>query len=187
MTEEQEKRLQEIIQKFEKENKVKVTREGNTLTAKSSPKYERKGGYIKDSSPIDYNLPIINEALFKYITEQIPVEETINNCNEFIKFQQIFRVANGYKFAYHNGKKYNEKTFRVFASTDWNDGYLGRCREEGSNPDKFQNCPDRCFIWNDSVKDVPIPLKLDKKWYISLAKKRLEDFGYEVKRKGQLF
>jgi len=28
---------------------------------------------------------------------------------------------------------------------------------------------------------------LDKKWYINLAKKRLEDFGYEIKKSEQLF
>ena len=153
----------------------------------SNGKLERKGAYVKELSDLDYNLPIVNEAVVKYISEGISIEETVDNCNEFIKFQIIFRVSRSYKYAVHNNKRYTEKTFRVFASTDINDGYLGRCKEEGSTIEKFQNCPDRCFIYNKSVKDVPIPLKLDRKWYINLAKKRLEDFGYEIKRANQLF
>lgn len=148
---------------------------------------ERHGAYVKENSPLDNDLPILNEALINYITKGIPVEDTINNCEEFIKFQLVFKVASDYKYAVHNGKRYNEKVFRVFASKDEHDGYLGRCREEGSNPDKFQNCPEHCFIWNDSVKGVPIPLKLKKDWYINLARKRLEDFGYDVKNPYMLF
>ena len=153
----------------------------------SNGKIETKGAYVKELGDLDYNLPIVNEALVKYITEGASVEETINSCNDFIKFQMVFRVSKSYKYAVHNGNIFSERTFRVFASKDFNDGYLGRCKQEGGNLDKFGNCPDHCFIWNKSVKDVEIPLKLDRKWYISLAKKRLEDFGYEVKKSGQMF
>ena len=153
----------------------------------SKLKLERKGVYVKELSDIDFDLPIVNEAIVRYVSEDIPVEDTINNCDEFIKFQMVFKVSKSYLYAMHNGKRYSEKTFRVFASRDVNDGYLGRCKEEGGNSDKFGNCPEHCFIWNKSVKDVPVPIKLDRKWYVDLAKKRLEDFGYEFKRKEQLF
>ena len=178
--------ISKVIEDWSKETGVKFeyTDKGVRFIPKIS---ERKGAYVKELTELDNNLPIVNEALVKYITEGIPVEDTINSCNEFIKFQMVFRVSRSYKYAVHNGKRYSERTFRVFASKDINDGYLGRCKQEGGNPDKFGNCPDHCFIWNKSVKGTDIPLTLDKKWYISLAKKRLEDFGYEVKKSGQMF
>ena len=42
---------------------------------------------------------------------------------------------------------------------------------------KFGGTADKCFIYNGDLSSVPIPDKLDKQWYINLAKKRLEDFG----------
>ena len=43
--------------------------------------------------------------------------------------------------------------------------------------EKFGGTPDHCFIYNDSVEGVTVPDKLDKNWYITEAKKRLEAFG----------
>ena len=46
--------------------------------------------------------------------------------------------------------------------------------------EKFGGTPDHCFIWNDSVDSVGVPDKLDRAWYITEAKKRLESFGMKV-------
>ena len=35
-------------------------------------------------------------------------------------------------------------------------------------------------IFNDEVKSVPVPDKLDRQWYINLANKRLSDFGVVI-------
>jgi DNA polymerase len=43
--------------------------------------------------------------------------------------------------------------------------------------EKFANTPEHCFIYNDSVNGKKVPNKLDKKWYIELAEKRLKQFG----------
>jgi DNA polymerase len=64
----------------------------------------------------------------------------------------------------------------VFASLDNRDGRLLKC-DGVRNPAKFGNTPDRCFIYNDDITNVPIPSKLDRQYYINFAKKRLEDFG----------
>ena len=42
--------------------------------------------------------------------------------------------------------------------------------------EKISYTPDRVFIDNSKVIDKEIPYKLDKSWYISLAKERLESF-----------
>ena len=42
--------------------------------------------------------------------------------------------------------------------------------------EKIANTPERCFIENSNVSAMMIPVKLDIKWYIEVAKKRLNDF-----------
>lgn len=42
--------------------------------------------------------------------------------------------------------------------------------------EKISYTPDRVFIDNSNIIDKNIPYNLDKSWYISLAKDRLESF-----------
>lgn len=149
-------------------------------------KLERKGGYVKELSELDNDLPIINKAVVDHLTMGVPVEETINNCNELKMFQKIVKVSSKYKFGYHNGKKLNEKTFRVFASCDNVDSYIGKQKTEGATIEKFANTPEHCFIENGNVNGMEVPKKLNKKWYIELAKKRLADFGFNANKVEQL-
>lgn len=142
---------------------------------------ERKGAYVKELSRLDYDLPIVNEALVKYMADKTPVEKTINSCDELIKFQKIVKLSAKYTYVEHNGIRYDNKCYRVFASKDVKDGKIYKCRGI-ENPAKFANTPDCCFIENGKVNDKPIPIKLDKQWYIDLAKKRLRDFGIKEPR-----
>jgi DNA polymerase len=78
--------------------------------------------------------------------------------------------------------KFDNKAYRVFASCDNTDGRLLKCKptEKGDKKDKFGNTPDRCFIYNDDIRNVSIPSKLDRQYYIDLSTKRLRDFGVAV-------
>jgi DNA polymerase len=78
-----------------------------------------------------------------------------------------------------NGKniKLSDKTFRVFASKDPHDGYIGKQKKEGATIEKFANTPEHCFIENGDINNVPVPDKLDRQYYINLAKERLKQFG----------
>ncbi len=143
-------------------------------------KLERKGAYVKELDELDNDLPIVNKAIVDFMVNNIPVEATIKNCNDLMQFQKIVKVSNKYAFGWHNHKKLTDKTFRVFASKSSDDTYIGKCKEEGATIEKFGLTPDHCFIWNDDVKDCEVPNKLDRQWYIDLAKKRLIDFGVEV-------
>lgn len=187
MIPEQETKLDEIIKQFEKENKVKVMKVGNALVVEKPLKIETKGAYVKELSELDNNLPIVNKALVQYITKGTPVEDTVNSSNDMIDFQMVVRVKGGFVCGWHNGKEMDEKTYRVYASTDLRDTYIGRCRERGGAPNKFGNTPEHCFIYNKEVKGVPLSKKIDRLWYINLAKKRLQDFGYEFADKNALF
>lgn len=137
---------------------------------------ERKGAYVKELNKLDYDLPIVNEAIVNYMVHNTPVETTINNCSELIKFQKIVKLSNKYEYVEHNGIKYDYKCYRVFASLDPKDGKILKCRKE-NNPAKFGNTPDQCFIENSDIHNMNIPSKLDRSYYINLAKKRLSDFG----------
>lgn len=143
-------------------------------------KLERKGAYVKELNTLDNDLPIINKALVDYMTKNIPIEETINKCQLLIMFQKIVKVSGKYLCAWHNGQKLIDKTFRVFASLNISDTYIGKQKSEGATIEKFANTPENCFIDNTDIKEKLVPDKLNKTWYIELAKKRLKDFGVEI-------
>lgn len=147
----------------------------------SNGKLERKGAYVKELDELDNDLPIVNEAIVKYLTEKKPVEETIRECNDLKQYQKVVKVSHNYLYGWYNGEYLSDKTFRVFASKDKNDSYIGKCKFEGATIEKFANTPDHCFIINEDVNEIQMSIKLDKKWYIDLAKDRLDKkFGMGV-------
>ena len=162
---------------FDEYTKIYQKDVNNYIAIGIDGKPKRKGGYVKKLGDLDYDLPIINDALNNYMINGISVENTINNCNELIKFQKIVKVSSKYLCAYHNGKKLNEKCHRVFASLNNSDGYIGKQKSRGATIEKFANTPEKCFIENGNINGVEVPEKLDKQWYINLAKERLEQFG----------
>lgn len=162
---------------------------------------ERIGAYVKELSAVDNDLPILNRALVDYMVKKIPVEKTINECDDLIQFQKIVKLSDKYDWVEHEHcepykhhigkktvktvyeypttKKYSYKSYRVFASNDERDGRLLKRKQVKSKGEKFGNTPDHCFIFNDSVVEVKTPPELDRQWYIDLAKKRLKQFGVE--------
>lgn len=140
---------------------------------------ERKGAYVKELSPLDNDLPIINKALVDYMVQGIPVEQTINSCDELIQFQKLVKLSREYEYVQHNDVRYSYKCYRVFASKKRSDGKIYKCRS-GSNPAKFGTTPDRCFIENDNINGKKISNTLDKQWYIDLSKERLRQFGVNL-------
>ena len=188
--------LQRRVREWEKRTKLQMEYDeyskfiskdvNNYLAVKANGKIHAKGAYVKDLNDLDYDLPIVNEALRNYMIFATPVEVTVNACTDFRKFQKIVKLSNKYEWVEHengysNAKLVN-KAYRTFASIDNNDGRLLKCKntEKGDKKDKFGNTPDRCFICNDDIRNMPIPSKLDRQWYITKAKERLNDFGVEI-------
>lgn len=144
-------------------------------------KLERKGAYVMELDDLNYDLPIVNKAIVDYLTKGIYPEETIKGCNILKDFQKIIKISSNYRLGWHNGDYLNDKTFRVFASKDKADSYIGKCRDIGETIEKFANTPEHCFIYNDDVNGLLVTEKLDKRWYIDLAEKRLnEKFGIDL-------
>lgn len=174
----------------------------NYLWIEADGSVERIGAYVKELSATDNDLPILNKALVEYMVHKTPVEQTINECDELIMFQKIVKLSNKYDWVEHEhctpvitrtGKrvfheiyeypekvKYSYKSYRVFASIDKRDGRLLKRKNSKPKGEKFANTPDHCFICNDDVNGMKTPEKLDRRWYIDMAKKRLKQFGIEV-------
>ena len=85
------------------------------------------------------------------------------------------KVSSAYSYALHGMNRLNGKTFRVFASHDITDGGMFKVKEDG-NPEKFANTSINCFIVNGDVNGVPVPDKLDKDFYIAMAKRQVNQF-----------
>lgn len=173
-----EKEALEIIKEWSDKTKLKV--EFTNKGIKVIPKYERKGIYVKELDDLDNDLPIVNEALVNYFINGTMPEETVNKCNELIKFQKVVKISSNYKMGWHNGEFLKDKTFRLFASKNPNDTYMGKVKYEGATIEKFGDTPDKCFIDNTNVKGKEVPANLDKRWYINLAYKRLGDYGVSL-------
>jgi DNA polymerase len=153
----------------------------NYLLVGADGKTKTKGAYTKSLSVIDNDLPIINKALVDYMTKKIPIEKTINDCNDLKMFQKVVKLSGKYWRAWHNNKFMTEKCYRVFASTHPNDTYMGKCKVKGATIEKFGNTPNKCFIDNTNVNNKFVPSYLDKSWYIDLANKRLTQYGVGVR------
>lgn len=157
-------------------NKVIQKDVNNYLIVMENGKVKSKGAYVKELNKLDNDLPIVNKALKDYFVKNIPVETTINSCNDLIEFQKIVKVSGKYKYALHGDMILNEKILRVFASRSKVDKGVFKVHNNKDTPDKIANTPERCFIENGDLNGVKVPRKLDKQYYINLAKKRISDF-----------
>lgn len=136
-----------------------------------------KGGYVMKLNDLSYDLPIINKALVDYMIHGIPVRRTIMECQDLLEFQLVSRISSKYTHILYGDKPIKEKCIRVFASNNPADPGVKKVHAVRKTTAKLTNSPEHCFIFNDDVKGVPVPDKLDRQWYIDFANKRLSDFG----------
>ncbi len=136
-----------------------------------------KGGYVMKLNDLSYDLPIINKALVDYMIKGIPVERTILECQDLREFQLVSRISSKYTHILYGDTPIKEKCIRVFASKNLSDPGVKKVHAIRKTAAKLTNSPAHCFIFNDDVKGVSVPDKLDRQWYIDFANKRLADFG----------
>lgn len=136
-----------------------------------------KGGYVMKLNDLSYDLPIINKALVDYMIHGIPVRRTIMECQDLREFQLVSRISSKYTHILYGDKPIKEKCIRVFASNNPADPGVKKVHAVRKTTAKLTNSPEHCFIFNDDVKGVPVPDRLDRQWYIDFANKRLSDFG----------
>lgn len=124
---------------------------------------------------IDNDLPIVNKAIKENLINNIDVETTINNANKLIDFQKCVKITGKYSHAVYGKQKINLKVLRVFASLNSSDNAIMKIKAD-QKVEKISNTPDRVFIDNTNILDKEVPKMLDKSWYISLAKDRIDSF-----------
>lgn len=168
----------------------------NYVGVMENGKIKAKGKFFKFTSPLDNDLPIVQKAIMDYLLQGVSIEKTIDDCDDLMQFQQICRVSGKYMHALKNctftkfrgknvwngdGEALNEKTLRVFASKLSSDGGVYKLKDKEKNPEKFADTSEHCFIFNESVVGVKCPKKLDKQYYIDMAKERLvKKFGNKI-------
>ena len=192
-SEEDAKKMNEICDEWTRRTLMNLEREeisyivekdvNNYLLEFTNGKIEVKGSYLKETNDLDNDLPIINECMREYIKNKINIEEYIENCDELWKFMKTFKLSGNYDCCYHNGIKYNNKCYRVFASKNLKDTYLGKKKADNPTIEKFAGQSDHVFIENNDIhgKKCSEYPQLDKQWYIELVYKRLEDFGIDAR------
>ena len=177
-----------IIEDWEKTTKLEMETEikekiikcnVNNYILIGGGKIKSKGTVVKKTTPIDNDMSIINEAVREYYVNGTPLEETIYNCDELIKFQKVYKITSNYKYAIHNNEPLPNKVNRVFASKDENDTPIYKLKKDKDKADLFAGSPEHCFIDNTDIHDKVIPEKLDRDWYVKQCINELKKFTKE--------
>jgi hypothetical protein len=154
----------------------------NVLYVTTDGKVEKKGGYlthgqsIKGAWNINNNFPIVKDAVVDYFVKGIPVEETIGNCNDLLRFQIIAKASRLYSNVFQVVGDDNipaQRCCRVYAVSDTNYGTLYKTHSLTGSHEKIGGLPDHCRIDNKNVMEIG---EIDKNWYENLARKYVNDY-----------
>ena len=182
--------IKKLVQK-DVNNYVMIS--GETYTVKNGRKVHlkddknkevRKGGWT-NQKPEEEGVvifPIIKEAICKKLLYDIPVEKTIQECDDIFQFQMVAQPIRGAKgaVAYRNGVGTDvQKVNRIYASKDTANEKVYWTTSLGINGSVVTECPDHAVVDNDNhltMKDI------DKDWYIQVANERVQGFLEERKK-----
>ena len=154
----------------------------NYVEVQEGGKAKSKGGYLVrgistvGAFNINNNACIVAAAVKEYLVNGVPVEDTINGCNDIFQFQLIAKAGVKYREAYHlvDGEKVPvQKVNRVYATKDERYGKLFKVKAENDSTAKIEMLPEHCIIDNDNHLTID---DVDKTFYIEMAKKRINDF-----------
>lgn len=154
----------------------------NYVEVQEGGKAKSKGGYLVrgistvGAFNINNNACIVAAAVKEYLVNGVPVEDTINGCNDIFQFQLIAKAGVKYREAYHlvDGEKVPvQKVNRVYATKDERYGKLFKVKAENDSTAKIEMLPEHCIIDNDNHLTID---DVDKTFYIEMAKKRVNDF-----------
>lgn len=125
---------------------------------------------------INNSCVIVATALKEFFVNGIPVEDTINSCDDIFQFQIIAKAGAKYREAYHvvDGEKQSvQKVNRVYATADERYGKIFKVKAEDDSEAKIDSLPEHCIIDNDNELSID---EVDRSFYIAMAKKRVDDF-----------
>lgn len=159
------------------DNDFKVNYKGGEFKGKhkfSWNKEERIFEYSFDDEIEANSLTIVSEALLKKLLFDIPIEDTINNCNDIFRFQMITHLGGTYEKCVQespNGDIELQRNNRIYASNGTS-GTIIKVKPDGRR-DSLALCPPNPIVDNKNectIEDV------NKSWYIKIANQKLNDF-----------
>jgi hypothetical protein len=116
--------VKEILQEWQQrtgfeleEDRIKAVYQkdvNNYIVTFENRKVKTKGAYVTfgmataGAFKINNDFTIVKEAVIKYFTEGIPVEDTICACDDILKFQIIAKAGGGYSSVYRVPPNYEE-------------------------------------------------------------------------------
>lgn len=196
----------EIVAQKDVNNYLTIDKKGKVKSKGAWAKEWLKDKKLEDGTKVkvpdytDYDCVILREALHSYYKDGTLVADTINQCDDLIKFQKIVMVSSKYecavtghpitdmsKFAYQKSKKIvymkdevklKEKHIRWFASNNLEHGGLFKISATTGAYSKVTDSSLHTFIVNDDIteakcSDYP---ELDKDFYIQWAESRIKKF-----------
>lgn len=158
-------------------NEYEVHYKGGEFKGKHKFKWnkeERVFEYSFNDEVETNSLTIVSEALLKKLLFDIPIEDTINNCNDIFRFQIISHMGNTYEKCVQespNGDIELQKNNRIYASI-YNTGAIVKIKSNGAR-NVIALCPPNPIVDNKNectIEDV------NKSWYIKIANQKLNDF-----------
>lgn len=159
------------------DNDFKVNYKGGEFKGKHKFKWNKEEQIFEYSfdDEIEANsLTIVSEALLKKLLFDIPIEDTINNCNDIFRFQIITHLGGTYEKCVQespNGDIELQRNNRIYASNGTS-GTIIKVKPDGRR-DSLALCPPNPIVDNKNectIEDV------NKSWYIKIANQKLNDF-----------
>lgn len=120
------------------------------------------------------SMSIVSEALLKKLLFDIPIEETINKCNDIFRFQIISHLGSTYEKCVQeseNGDIELQKNNRIYAGLKPS-GTIIKVKPDGRR-DSLANCPTNPIV--DNANQCTIN-DINKQWYIDFANQKVNDF-----------
>lgn len=167
------------------DNDYDVHYKGGLFTGQHNFKWNKEKHKFEYSFQNDLksnSLTICAEAILKNLLFDIPVEDTINNCNDIFRFQMITHLGHTYDkciIEYPDGRQEElQRNNRVYAGKEKNGCKIYKIK--GERKDSLANCPPNPIVDNKNSLTID---KINKKWYTMYTKQKISDF----KGKGEIF
>ena len=129
---------------------------------------------------INNNYTIVDEAVVKYFLFNTPIEDTIKNCKDLIRFQFVLKLMGNFKKLvykvddkYYDIKETGLKCYRLFAVKQGGFEYY-KCKDVDGNLsyNKISKSSNNMLILNDDLNNYDFDqINIDFDHYIEMANK----------------
>ena len=139
-----------------------------------------KDGYNKVLDTFNNTLTILDECVVRYLVWGTPIRETLERCNDPLRFMKVVKLQGKYKQFYLGDTPIDGKNFRLFFTLDGDQPYKTYVKDDELKKEKFANCSSKSTVINEEIKGKTIQelgLNLDLDYYEELAKNMINLFN----------